>query len=65
MNTEKDVWNNLKREDIIPFLDEYYKKLGREHTPNYQAYSLQELKKCLILFNICLVREEINPEKDG
>jgi hypothetical protein len=56
---DKEVWDKLKREDIFPFLDEYYTKIGREQEkrPNYKAYSLAELKKCLILFGIYLTRE--------
>ncbi len=44
----------LKREDIIPVLAEYYKKIGRTNPPQYELYSLQELKKCLTLFKIHL-----------
>jgi hypothetical protein len=44
-------------------LDKYYEDLGREpcERPNYKDYSLLELKKCLVLFNIFLVREGKNP----
>jgi hypothetical protein len=65
--TDKSIWDKLKREDCIPFLDEYYKNIGRTNPPDYNSYSLQELKKCLVLFNIHLVREkhleEIQTEK--
>jgi len=53
----KEVFDKLKREDIIPFLDKYYDDIGRVERPNYKDYSLLELKKCLILFGINLVRE--------
>ena len=55
--TDKSIWDKLKREDIIPFIEEYYKSIGRTDPPNFKEYSLQELKKCLVLFNIHLVRE--------
>ena len=48
----------LKRDDIIPVLDEYYKSIGRTNPPPYQTYSLHELKKCLRLFNITLKVED-------
>ena len=57
--TEKAVWDKLKREDCFPFIEEYYKSIGRTQTPNYKEYTLQELKKCMHLFNIHLQREEI------
>ena len=48
----------LTRDEIIPFLDDYYRKIGRKENerPDYKHYSLQELKKCLVLFNIHLIR---------
>jgi hypothetical protein len=49
---------DLKREDIIPILDDYYKSIGRTITPQYQKYSLHELKKCLRLFKITLKSED-------
>ena len=60
---DKETFDKLKREDIIPFLDKYYEDLGREpcERPHYKDYSLAELKKCLVLFNIFLVREGKNP----
>jgi hypothetical protein len=59
---DKKLYDNLKREDIIPFIEEYYKKVGRTNPPDFKNYSLQELKKCLILFGIHLERTkpEIN-----
>ena len=57
--TRKELIDKLKKEDIIPFLDDYYKSVGRTMTPNYREYSLAELKKCLILFNIELVKDNV------
>jgi hypothetical protein len=48
----------LKKDDIYPFLDEYYKKIGRTITPEFRRYSLGELKKCLKIFDIVLTREK-------
>ena len=56
--TEKVIWDKLKKEDCLPFIEEYYKSIGRINPPNYKEYSLQELKKCLVLFNIQLYREK-------
>jgi hypothetical protein len=51
--------DNLKREDIIPFITEYYDKIGRpvNKRPDYFSYSLLELKKCLYVFKIVLTKE--------
>jgi hypothetical protein len=56
--TEKAVWDKLKREDCFPFIEAYYESIGRTDVPNYKEYSLQELKKCINLFNIHLIREK-------
>jgi hypothetical protein len=50
---------DLKREEIIPFITAYYDQIGRptDQRPNYFSYSLLELKKCLYMFGITLVRE--------
>lgn len=52
--------SKLKKEDIYPFLDAYYQKIGRENPPDFRRYSLSELKKCLRVFGIMLVREKIS-----
>jgi hypothetical protein len=61
MNTEKKTYKtksqDLKKEDIYPFLEEYYKSIGRIEPPNYKEYSLAELKKCLYIFGISLQKE--------
>lgn len=51
--------DDLKREEIIPFITAYYDEIGRpvDARPNYFAYSLLELKKCLTMFGIKLVRQ--------
>ncbi len=49
----------FKKEDIYPFLKAYYESIGRNNPPNYRSYSLHELKKCLALFGIRLVRKNI------
>jgi hypothetical protein len=49
----------LTKEQIYPFLDEYYKSIGRQNPPPFRNYSLGELKKCLTLFNINLQQEII------
>ena len=51
---------DIKREEIIPFITSYYDGIGRpvDQRPNYFSYSLMELKKCLYLFGIQLVREK-------
>jgi hypothetical protein len=38
--TEKGIWDKLKKEDCIPFIEEYYEKIGRINPPNYKEYSL-------------------------
>lgn len=61
--TDRALWDKLKREDCFPFIEEYYKSIGRTDPPNYKEYSLQELKKCLMLFKIHLIREKPLEEK--
>jgi hypothetical protein len=56
---DKELFEKLKKEDIYPFLDEYYQRIGRTNPPDFRSYSLGELKKCLRVFNISLVREQI------
>ena len=60
---DKEVFDKLKKEDIFPFLKEYYEKIGRTNPPDYHAYSLAELKKCLVLFGIYLTREPTKKNK--
>lgn len=55
--TKKELLDKLKKEDIYPFLDAYYDRIGRTNPPDFRAYNLAELKKCLTLFGIELVRE--------
>lgn len=55
--TKKELLDKLKKEDIYPFLDEYYSKVGRSDPPDFRSYSLAELKKCLTMFKIHLIRE--------
>jgi hypothetical protein len=54
----KDKKLELKKEDIYPFLDEYYEKIGRKEPPQFRNYTLHELKKCLYLHGINLQQEQ-------
>lgn len=54
---DRDFLDKLKREEIIPFIDEYYTSIGRTAVPDYKNYSLGDLKKCLYLFGIYLTKE--------
>jgi hypothetical protein len=56
---EKEVLEKIKKEEIYPILDEYYKSIGRQTPPPFRDYSLSELKKCLVMFKINLAREKI------
>lgn len=55
----KEIWDKLRKDDIYPFLEEYYKSIGRTETPDYRNYSLAELKKCLVLFGIELYKGNV------
>ena len=55
--TKKILLDMLKKEDIYPFLDDYYSKIHRSNPPDFRSYNLSELKKCLTLFGIELIRE--------
>ena len=50
-----NVLKKAKREDLLPLLDEYYKSIGRDPRPQFENYSLDEIKKCIILFQIELM----------
>lgn len=43
-----------ERDLLIQAIDKYYKSIGRTVTPQYQTYSIVELKKCIRLFKIVL-----------
>jgi len=55
--TKKELLDKLKKEDIYPFLADYYCRIGRLSPPDFRSYNLAELKKCLTLFGIHLVRD--------
>jgi len=56
---DKELLDKIKKDEIYPILDEYYKRVGRTNPPPFRNYSLGELKKCLVMFNIQLHREKI------
>jgi hypothetical protein len=55
--TKRELLDKLKKEDIYPFLDAHYDRIGRNNPPDFRSYNLAELKKCLTLFGIELIRE--------
>ena len=42
----------MNRKEMVAALDEYYASISRIKTPQYDTYSLSELRKCLILFKL-------------
>jgi len=56
---DKEILDKIKKEEIYPILDDYYKSIGRTNPPPFRHYSLSELKKCLVMFKISLSREKI------
>jgi len=42
----------MKRAELIELIAAYYESIGRVKTPQYETYSLGELKKCIILFKL-------------
>lgn len=57
MEVQRQLLERLKREDLIRILDEFYDSIGRVERPKYREYTLQELKKCIILHRIQLAVE--------
>lgn len=57
MYSQRQLLDRLKREDLIRILDEYYDGIGRVERPRYREYTLQELKKCIILHHIHLAED--------
>ncbi len=47
-----DILRKAKKQDLIILLKEYYESIGRDKYPPIENYSLDELKKCFILFGI-------------
>jgi hypothetical protein len=43
-----------ERDSLIQALEEYYKSIDRKTPPQFHAYSIVELKKCIRLFKIVL-----------
>ena len=60
---DRELMDKIKREEIIPFIEEYYASIGRTNVPDYKNYSLTDLKKCLHLFGIHL-KKEGKPKKN-
>ena len=46
----------IKREELLPIITAYYTSIGRADPPNMDAYSLNELRKCIVMFKINLIR---------
>jgi hypothetical protein len=46
----------VTRGELIPIIARYYDSIGREVRPKYEDYSLQELRKCIVMFEIALTR---------
>jgi hypothetical protein len=46
----------IKREELIPIITAYYESIGRKDPPNMETYSLNELRKCIVLYKINLRR---------
>ncbi len=42
----------MNRQEMIVLITQYYERIGRVNTPKYHEYSLCELRKCVILFNL-------------
>ncbi len=42
----------MNRKEMIAMIGAYYTSIGRLKTPQYQEYSLGELRKVIILFKI-------------
>jgi len=61
---QKEMRDKLKKEDIFKFLDDYYTSIGRKDPPQFRTYSLGDLKKCLVLYNIQLIEEEDKKSND-
>ena len=42
----------MTRAELIELIAAYYESIGRVKTPQYENYSLNELKKCIVLFKL-------------
>jgi hypothetical protein len=44
--------DKIKKKDAIKLLEQYYKSINRTKYPDLNTYKIQELRKCIILFNL-------------
>jgi hypothetical protein len=42
----------IKRAEMIVLINEYYKSIGRDITPDYWTYTKQELINCIVDYEI-------------
>ena len=42
----------MNRAEMLIAIAAYYESIGRVKTPQYESYSLNELKKCIVLFKL-------------
>ena len=47
-----DLVKKVKRTEAIKLIKEYYQSINRDKIPDLSLYSLQDLRKCLDLFNL-------------
>ena len=47
----------MKRDELIEMIRKYYETIGRVKTPQYQNYSLSELKSCIRMFGLKFVEK--------
>jgi hypothetical protein len=56
MKGKFDKERPITKHEIIQVLDQHYKDIGRTNPPKYQKYNMKELRMCLRVFNISLIR---------
>jgi len=47
-----EILKKLKKPEAIELIRDYYNTIGRKEYPPIENYTLDELKKCLMLFKI-------------
>ena len=53
-----NLLKKIKKPEALTLIHEYYESIGRQDRPPIGNYSLEELKRCLVLFNIELTYQE-------
>jgi len=47
-----EITKKIKRTEAIKLIKDYYQSINRDKIPDLNLYTLHDLRKCLLLFNL-------------